>query len=74
MILIERLLTTVALLAAFRLMVPEFPVPGWVTVALTPLVKVPIERVILPVSANLKGSQFRHVEGSQVFRYCVSLN
>ena len=33
-------LTTVALLEAFRLIVPEVPVPGWVIVAVTPVGRV----------------------------------
>ena len=45
----DRLLTRVALLAAFRLMVPEFPVPGWVYVAVTPLGRLLVESVTLPV-------------------------
>jgi len=42
-------LTTVALLEAFRLTVPEVPVPGWVMVAVTPLGKVLTESETLPV-------------------------
>ena len=45
----DRLLTRVALLAAFRLMVPELPVPGWVYVAVTPLGRPLVESVTLPV-------------------------
>ena len=48
-IVIVRLLTRVALLAALRLMLPEFPVPGWVKVAVTPLGRVLLESVMLPV-------------------------
>ena len=44
-----RPLTTVAVLEAFRLMLPEFPVPGWVMVAVTPLGKVLVASVTLPV-------------------------
>jgi hypothetical protein len=43
------LLTSVAVLEAFRLMLPEFPVPGWVNVAVTPLGKVLVASVTLPV-------------------------
>ena len=42
------LLPTEALLAAFRLMLPEFPVPGWVYVAVTPLGRLLFESVTLP--------------------------
>jgi len=45
----ERLLTREALLAAFRLMVPEFRVPGWVYVAVTPVGRLLAESVTLPV-------------------------
>jgi len=45
----DRLLTRVALLAAFRLMVPEFPVLGWVYAAVTPLGRPLVESVTLPV-------------------------
>ena len=45
----DRLLTRVALLAAFRLMVPELPVPGWVYVAATPLGRPLVESATLPV-------------------------
>jgi len=43
------LLTRAALLAAFRLMVPEFPAPGWVYVAVTPVSRPLVESVTLPV-------------------------
>jgi hypothetical protein len=43
------LLTSVALLAACRLMLPELPVPGCVMVAVTPLGKVLVASVTLPV-------------------------
>ena len=43
------MLTRVAVLAAFRLMLPEFPVPGWVKVAEMPLGRVLVESVMLPV-------------------------
>jgi len=43
------LLTRAAVLLAFRLMVPEFPVPGWVYVAVTPVGRVLVESVTLPV-------------------------
>ena len=44
----DRLLTREALLAAFRLIVPELPVPGWVYVAVTPLGRLLVESVTLP--------------------------
>jgi hypothetical protein len=43
------LLTRVALLLAVRLMLPEFPVPGWVIVAVTPLGRALVVSVTLPV-------------------------
>ena len=43
------LLTSGALLAATSEMLPEVPVPGWVIVAVTPLGKVLVESVTLPV-------------------------
>ena len=43
------LLTRVALLLAVRLMLPEFPVPGWVKVAVTPLGRLLVASVTLPV-------------------------
>jgi hypothetical protein len=46
---IDWLLTSVALLAAVRLMLPEFPEPGEVIVALTPLGRLPVASVTLPV-------------------------
>jgi hypothetical protein len=46
---VDRLLTREALLAAFRLMVPEFPVLGWVYVAVTPVGRPLVESVTLPV-------------------------
>jgi hypothetical protein len=46
---IVRLLTSVAVLAAFRLMLPEFPVRGWVKVAETPLGRALVDSVTLPV-------------------------
>jgi hypothetical protein len=45
----ERLLTREALLAAFRLMVPEFRVIGCVYVAVTPVGRPLVESVMLPV-------------------------
>ena len=36
------------MLAAFRLMLPEFPVPGWVKVAVTPLGRALVDSVTLP--------------------------
>jgi len=45
----DRLLTREALLAAFRLMVPEFRVLGWVYVALMPVGRPLVESVTLPV-------------------------
>jgi hypothetical protein len=45
----DRLLTREALLAALRLMLPEFPVRGWVSVAVTPLGRPLVESVTLPV-------------------------
>jgi len=46
---IDRLLTKVALLAAFRLMLPEFFPFGCEMVAVTPLGRVLVESVMLPV-------------------------
>ena len=43
------MLASVALLAAFRLMLPEFPVPGWVNVAVTPLGSALVDSVMLRV-------------------------
>jgi hypothetical protein len=43
------LLTRGALLAAWSVMMPEFPVPGWVMFALTPLGRVLVASVMLPV-------------------------
>jgi hypothetical protein len=48
-IVMDRPLTSVALLAALRLMLPEFPAPGWVRVAVTPLGSVLVDSVMLPV-------------------------
>jgi hypothetical protein len=45
---IDRLLTREALPAAFRLMLPEFPVSGWVKVAVTPLGRLLVESLMLP--------------------------
>ena len=42
-------LTCVAVLAACSAMLPEFPVPGWVMVAVTPVGKVLVASVTLPV-------------------------
>jgi hypothetical protein len=44
-----RLLVKVARLEAFRLMEPELDVLGWVIVALTPLGRVLVDKVMLPV-------------------------
>jgi hypothetical protein len=44
---IDWLLTSVALLAALRLMLPEFPVPGGVMVAITPLDRALVENLTL---------------------------
>lgn len=41
--------TTVALLVAWKLMLPEFPVPGCVKIAVTPLGRALVESVTLPV-------------------------
>ena len=43
------LVTRVALLAACSAIIPELPVPGWVIVAVTPLGKVLVASVTLPV-------------------------
>ncbi len=43
------LLTNATLLAACKLMLPEHAVPGWVIVAVTPLGKVLVASVTLPV-------------------------
>ena len=43
------LLTRAAVLAALRLMLPEFPMPGWVYVAVTPVGRPLVESVTLPV-------------------------
>jgi hypothetical protein len=43
------LLTRAAVLAAFRLIVPEFLVPGWVYVAVTPVGRALVESATLPV-------------------------
>jgi hypothetical protein len=48
-IVIVWLLTSGALLAAWSEMLPEVPVPGWVIVAVTPVGKVLVESVTLPV-------------------------
>ena len=43
------LVASVAELEGVSLMLPEVPVPGWVKVAVTPLGKVLVDRVTLPV-------------------------
>jgi hypothetical protein len=43
------LLTSVAPLAAWNVMLPEFPVPGWVMFAVTPLGIALVDSVMLPV-------------------------
>ena len=43
------LVATVALMAACSTMLPELPVPGWVIVAVTPVGKVLVASVTLPV-------------------------
>jgi hypothetical protein len=48
-IVMDQPLTNVALRAVFKLMLPEFPVPGWVKVAVTPLGSALVESVMLPV-------------------------
>ena len=48
-IVIVWLVATVALMAACSTMLPELPVPGWVIVAVTPLGKVLVASVTLPV-------------------------
>jgi hypothetical protein len=48
-IVIVWLVTTVAVLEGFKLMLPEFPVPGWMKVAVTPLGSVLVASVTLPV-------------------------
>jgi hypothetical protein len=45
----DRPLTTLALPEAFKLMLPEVPDPGWVMVAVTPLGRVLVDSVMLPV-------------------------
>ena len=47
--LIVWLLTSAALLAALKLMLPELPVPGWVKTAVTPLGRALVDSVTLPV-------------------------
>jgi hypothetical protein len=48
-IVIVWLFISAAVLQACRLMLPEFPAPGWVKVAVTPLSRVLVASVMLPV-------------------------